>query len=158
MTIFDTSSIEAFVTENNPKYSNRIINQLKTYKKVMQLDDSYDPYKAAYKSMPTCSASNQNIKLLYINGHFCYVFKFGLITNGLGIVHDISFYNKDSLILTSFYYFISQLPIIILFIFVIVDNNCYILPHSSIKLFMVYSFYLLYLYSAIYITAQIIDN
>jgi len=33
MTIFDTSGIEVFVTENNPKYANRIINQLKFYKK-----------------------------------------------------------------------------------------------------------------------------
>lgn len=95
MTIFDTSGIEAFVTENNPKYANRIISQLKAFKKAMNLDDSYDPYKAAYKSMPSHAASNKDIKQLYINGHFCYVFKFGLVTNGLGIVRDISFYNKD---------------------------------------------------------------
>ena len=59
MTIFDSSGIEAFVTENNPKYANRIIKQL------------------------------------YINGHFCYVFKLGIVTNGLGIIRHISFYNKD---------------------------------------------------------------
>ena len=29
------------------------------------------------------------------NGHFCYVFKFGIVTNGLGIIRHISFYNKD---------------------------------------------------------------
>lgn len=97
MTIFDTSGIEAFVTENNPKYANRIISQLKAYKKAMNLDDAYDPYKAAYKSMPSHANANPAIKQLYINGHFCYVFKFGLITNGLGIVRDISFYNKDFL-------------------------------------------------------------
>ena len=34
---------------------------------------------------------------MYINGHFCYAYKFGIVTNGLGIVHDRSFYNKDSL-------------------------------------------------------------
>ena len=28
MTIFDTSGIEAWVTENNPKYANKIIKQL----------------------------------------------------------------------------------------------------------------------------------
>ena len=33
MTIFDTSDIEAWVTENNPKYANRIIKQLKAFKK-----------------------------------------------------------------------------------------------------------------------------
>ena len=31
MTIFDTSGIETWVTENNPKYANRIIKQLKGF-------------------------------------------------------------------------------------------------------------------------------
>lgn len=94
MTIFDTSGIKAFVTENNPKYANSIIQKLKAYKKAMKLDDSFDPYKAAYGSMPPHAAANPAIKQLYINGHFCYVFKFGIVTNGLGIVRDITFYNK----------------------------------------------------------------
>ena len=64
MTIFDTSGIEAYVTENNPKFTNRIISQLKSYKKAMNLDDSYDPYKAAYGSMPSHASSNQEIKQL----------------------------------------------------------------------------------------------
>jgi hypothetical protein len=98
MTIFDTSGIEAYVTENNPKFANRIISQLKSFKKAMKLDDSYDPYKAAYGSMPSHASSNKEIKQLYINGHFCYVYKFGMITNGLGIVRDISFLNKDFLL------------------------------------------------------------
>ena len=50
MTIFDTSGIEARVTENNPKYANRIIKQLKAFAKANNLDKSYDPYKAAYGS------------------------------------------------------------------------------------------------------------
>lgn len=95
MTIFDTSGIEAYVTENNPKYANKIVKQLKAFKKANKLDDSYDPYKAAYSSMPSHAASAPYVKQLYINGHFCYVYKFGMITNGLGIVRDISFYNKS---------------------------------------------------------------
>lgn len=95
MTIFDSSGIEAFVTENNPKYANRIIKQLKTYAKAMNFDKNYDPYKAAYKSMPSHAASNPQVKQLFINGHFCYVYKFGLVTNGLGIPRAITFYNKD---------------------------------------------------------------
>ena len=47
--------------------------------------------------MPPHASANSAIKQLYINGHFCYVYKFGMITNGLGIVRDISFYNKDFL-------------------------------------------------------------
>lgn len=95
MTIFDSSGIEAFVTENNPKYANRIIRQLKTFAKSRALEKSYDPYKAAYGSMPSHASANPEFKQLYINGHFCYVFKFGIITNGLGIIRHISFYNKD---------------------------------------------------------------
>lgn len=95
MTIFDSSGIEAFVTENNPKYANRIIKQLKAYAKAMSFDKNYDPYKAAYGTMPSHASANPEIKQLYINGHFCYVFKFGIVTNGLGIIRHISFYNKD---------------------------------------------------------------
>ena len=95
MTIFDSSGIEAFVTENNPKYANRIIRQLKAYAKTHGFNESYDPYKAAYGSMPSHASANPEIKQLYINGHFCYVFKFGIVTNGLGIIRHISFYNKD---------------------------------------------------------------
>ena len=88
MTIFDSSGIEAFVTENNPKYANRIIRQLKTFAKSRALGKSYDPYKAAYGSMPSHASANPEFKQLYINSHFCYVF--GIITNGLGIIRHIS--------------------------------------------------------------------
>jgi len=97
MTIFDTSGIEAFVTENNPKYTNGIIKKLKSFKKFKGLDDSFDPYKAAYSSMPSHAATNPAIQQMYINGHFCYAYKFGVVTNGLGIIRDITFYNKDFL-------------------------------------------------------------
>ena len=89
MTIFDSSGIEAFVTENNPKYANRIIKQLKAYVKAQGFDKSFDPYKAAYGSMSSHASANPEIKQLYINGHFCYVFKFGIVTNGLGIIRHI---------------------------------------------------------------------
>jgi hypothetical protein len=97
MTIFDTSGIEAWVTENNPKYANRIIRQLKSYAKANHFDSSYDPYKAAYGSMPSHAAANDQIKQLYVDGHFCYVYKIGIVTNGLGIVRHLDFYNKDFL-------------------------------------------------------------
>ena len=98
MTIFDSSGIEAFVTENNPKYANRIIRQLKAYAKSMGFTKNYNPYAAAYKSMPSHASANPEIKQLFVNGHFCYVFKFGIVTNGLGIIRHISFYNKAFMI------------------------------------------------------------
>ena len=72
MTIFDTSGIEAWVTENNSKYANRIIKQLKAFKKSHNLDDSYDPYKAAYGSMPTHATSNQAIQQILPSGSSGY--------------------------------------------------------------------------------------
>jgi hypothetical protein len=95
MTVFDTSGIEAFVTENNPKFINRIVNQLKMYARAKGFDKSYDPHKAAYGAMPSHASANSSVKQLYINGHFCYVYKFGMVTNGLGIVRDIRLYNDD---------------------------------------------------------------
>ena len=95
MLLFDTSGIEAWVTENNPKYANRIIKQLKTFKKANGLGNSYDPYKAAYSSMPSHASANPAIRQMYVNGHFYYTYKFGIITNGLAIVRDICFYNKN---------------------------------------------------------------
>ena len=61
----------------------------------MHFDGGYDPYKAAYGSMPSHAAANPGIKQLFIDGHFCYAYKFGIVTNGLGIVRSISFYNQD---------------------------------------------------------------
>lgn len=47
--------------------------------------------------MPSHANANTAIKQRYINGYFCYVFNFGIITNGLGVVRDISFYNNTFL-------------------------------------------------------------
>ena len=95
MTIFDSSGMEAYVTENNPKYLNRTVTQVKSYAKSKSFDKNYNPHTVAYAMMPSSASANPEVKQLYINGHFCYVFKFGLITNGLGITRHIAFYNKD---------------------------------------------------------------
>lgn len=41
--------------------------------------------------------SHAAIQPMYVNEHFCYAYKFGIVTNGMGTVSHISFYNKDSL-------------------------------------------------------------
>ena len=71
--------------------------QLKAYAKANNFNASYDPYKAAYSSMPSSAKANHEVKQQYINGHFCYTYKFSILTNGLGIVRSIDFYNKDYL-------------------------------------------------------------
>ena len=91
MPIFDTFDIEAYITKTILSMLSELLDNLK-FTKTTGLEDSYEPYKAAYRSMLSHSSANKNIKPLYTNGHFCYVYKFGLIINGLGIVRDISFY------------------------------------------------------------------
>lgn len=89
---FDTSGIELFVSENNPKTLNALIKKLKAFYKDKP---DIDPYKMAYGLMPSQAASCPEAKQMYINGHFCYADKFAILTNGLGIVRDIVFLDDD---------------------------------------------------------------
>lgn len=89
---FDTSGIELFVTENNPKTLNALIKRLKNFYKDKP---EVDPYRMAYGLMPSHAASCLDAKQQYINGHFCYADKFAILTNGLGIVREIVFLDDD---------------------------------------------------------------
>ena len=88
MLTFDTSGIELYVSENNPKTLNALIKKLKAFYKDKP---DVDPYKMAYGLMPTQAAICPDAKQMYINGHFCYADKFAIRTNGLDIVRHISF-------------------------------------------------------------------
>ena len=88
---FDTTGIELYVTENNPKTLNTLIKKLKAYYKDRP---DVDPYKMAYGLMPSQAVSSPDAKQMYINGHFCYADKLGVITNGLGIIRHISFFDE----------------------------------------------------------------
>lgn len=90
---FDTSGIELYVTENNPKTLNSLIKKLKAFYKD---NPDVDPYKMAYGLMPPQAAASSDAKHMYINGHFCYADKFAILTNGLGIVRHISFIDDDT--------------------------------------------------------------
>jgi hypothetical protein len=91
--IYDTTGFEPYVTENNPKYINNIIRKLKNiYKNDSNVDNVYG---FAYNSMPSYAQADNQIKQLYINGHFCYVYKAGIVTNGLGIIRHISFLDNE---------------------------------------------------------------
>jgi hypothetical protein len=72
----DTSGIELYVKENNPKYLNTLIRQLKTYYKN---NPNVDPYKMDYGLMPSHTAASFEAKQMYINGHFCYADEFTII-------------------------------------------------------------------------------
>lgn len=83
MLTFDTSGIELYVTENNPKTLNSLIRRFKAFYKD---NPGVDPYKMAYGLMPSQAASCPDAKQQYINGRFCYADKFSILANGLGIV------------------------------------------------------------------------
>lgn len=90
--IFDTTGIEPNVTENNPKFFN---TKLKAAKKLAKSNPNYNPYISVYGLLPDTAAVNSNIKQQYINGHYCYAYKAGVLTNGLGIVRHIAFFDDS---------------------------------------------------------------
>lgn len=86
--IYDTTGVESRVAENNLKYFSSKFRQAKS---LVKLNPATDPYRAVYGLFPDCAAANPAVKLQYINGHFCYALKAGILTNGLGIVRHIAF-------------------------------------------------------------------
>ena len=90
--IYDTTGIALPVAENNPKYLNGI---LKETKKLVKKNPELNPYGAAYNLMPSESKTNPDARQQYINGHFCYAAKVGILTNGLGIPRHIAFFDEQ---------------------------------------------------------------
>ena len=90
--IYDPTGIEAYVAENNPKFLNA---KLKQAKSISKNNPELNPYAIAYSQMPETAAANPFVSNQYINGHFCYAHKAGILTNGLGIVRGISFFDDD---------------------------------------------------------------
>ena len=89
---FDTTGVELYVAENNPKQLNSLIKRLKAYYKD---NPNIDPHKMAYGLMPSQALSCSDAKQQYINGKFCYADKYAVLTNGLGIPRHISFLDDD---------------------------------------------------------------
>jgi hypothetical protein len=94
MLIYDTSGLKPKVKENNPKTLASEIKKQKVYAKIIG-NKAFNPYAVAYKNMPKFAESNSNIRLDFVNGHFGYFYKFGMLTNGLGIPLKIHFFDDD---------------------------------------------------------------
>jgi len=90
--IYDTSGLKPKVKENNPKTTQNIIKKYKNYAKIINNPD-YNPYAAAYNSLPKYSSANPDIKLDFINGHYGYFYKFGLLSNALGLPLKLHFFD-----------------------------------------------------------------
>ena len=68
---YDTSAVESYVTENNPKYLNSNINKLKTYYRFNRIAKSTDDiYKQAFKTLPKVASSDSSIRKMYANRSF----------------------------------------------------------------------------------------
>jgi len=80
--IFDTSGLVPNVHENNPKF---IQSLLKNTSKNNPNMDSDKIYSIVYSSLPKIASANPNIRLMFVNGHFCWALKFAIVTNALGI-------------------------------------------------------------------------
>jgi len=93
MLVYDTSGLKPKVKENNPKTLVSEINKQKSYAKATN-KKNHNAYAAAYKNMPKFAEANPNIKLDFVNGHFGYFYKFGILTNGLGIPLGINFFDE----------------------------------------------------------------
>jgi len=89
--IYDTTGVKANVAENNPKF---IETKLAAAKKAATKNPELNPYAVVYSSLPDTAKANPDVKHQYINGHFCYAHKAGVITNGIGIVRHIAFFDK----------------------------------------------------------------
>jgi len=92
MLTFDTTGIESYVAENNPKFF-RSKEQQSSF--VAKSDPSFDPSLGAAALMPKVAASNPAVKLQYINGRFCYAQKAAIVANGLGIVRHLELLDED---------------------------------------------------------------
>lgn len=90
--IYDTTGIEPKVKENNPKFLN---TKLRDAKKLAKSNPEIDPYKLVYSLLPDEAAKAPMARQQYINGHYCYAYKAGIITDGLGIVRHISFFDQN---------------------------------------------------------------
>lgn len=90
--IFDTTGIEPYVAENNPKFLNA---KLKEAKKLSKVYPQYNPYSGVYSMLPNTAKASIDAKQQYINGHYCYAHKVGIMTNGIGIIRNISFFDDD---------------------------------------------------------------
>ena len=96
--ITDTTGFESYVTENNPKFYQTMLRNVKNYVKTLDKDakKTFNIEKYTQSRMPKVSSSNPDAKLTYLNGHFGYYIKSIISTNGFGLVRDINFYDNNN--------------------------------------------------------------
>lgn len=97
--ITDTTGVEAYVSENNPKFYQSQLKKSKACSKHLEKtnpNSGFDVEKYAQSQMPKFASSNPDAKLTYLNGHFGYFLKCIISTNALGLVRNVNFYDSDN--------------------------------------------------------------
>lgn len=89
----DTTGIDCFVKENNPKFFNSLVKRFQFLNKDKSKEDIY---KMAYSQMPKHAEVDKDIKLQYINGYFCYAHKTVVMSNALGILRHMDFCDNST--------------------------------------------------------------
>ena len=92
--IADTTSYQSYIRGNNPKFFDSLYRNIKKFSKS---NPDFDAHSYDCSKMPKFAHFNPDAKFSYINGHYCYSIKATILTNGLGIIQHIIFYNNDSL-------------------------------------------------------------
>lgn len=73
----------------------KMMTKLNSAKAYAKNHPDYDPFRSVYGLLPDVSAANPDARQQYINGHFCYNLKAGIITNGLGILRHIALFDDS---------------------------------------------------------------
>lgn len=90
--IIDTTGIEVYVTENNPKYFVSVQKQVESYLKSRNQEvNTAKVISQAACRMPKKASSNLDASYQYTNGHFAYALKGAVICNKLGLVRHMKF-------------------------------------------------------------------
>ncbi len=81
----------------HPAIGNCAVSTEPNTKSETTTDQSLPRKHRGYRSFPHTRKHIPALSPLHLDRIFCYAYKFGIITNGLGIVRDITFYNKHFL-------------------------------------------------------------
>ena len=92
--ISDTTGFEVYVKENNPKFYSNLIRISKKFGKSNKIEN-FNPEKYAQSQFPKYASSNPEIHLSYLNSHFGFFVKSNIVTDGLGIIRHIDFYDEE---------------------------------------------------------------
>jgi hypothetical protein len=91
--IADATGIEGNVKENNPKFFDALLRNYKAFSKNIP---DFNAHAYACGKMPKEASANQDLKFSYMNEHYCYSMKTAIVSNGIGIIRHIDFYEDKS--------------------------------------------------------------